>query len=65
MRKKKSKEINNDNKLGIELDRYTIDYLYDKVAVLIEKNFDNSNYSEAKDMAFRQVVRIFTDLLNG
>ena len=50
------------------LDSCTLSYVYDKVAMLIQKNFDEagveSSYGRTRDMAFREVIRILADELN-
>lgn len=50
------------------LDKRTLNYVYDEVAVLIKQNWDtfhnNCEYAKAKDMAYRDMIRILTDILN-
>jgi hypothetical protein len=47
------------------MDRKTLEYIYDEVSKLIMKNFDEGIGSTmAKDMAYRDVLRIITNILN-
>lgn len=46
-------------------DKDVLNHIYDKVAGLINKNFQpNSEYARVKDLAYREVLRILTGELN-
>jgi hypothetical protein len=53
------------------LDKITLDYVYDEIAKLIVHNFQINNcqivgdYSRGKDLAYKEVLRIITDILNN